>query len=777
MNKHPLADCANCPLKDSVYVPSDGPEGARVVVVSRSPGYHEAMQGKPFIGPSGKVLDHLLKENGYKREDVLATNVVLCETDKPAKEAIKACSLRLETEINAANTILACGSEAAKELSGITSVHNGRGIVHSRENFAGKEQRVVVTFNPAIAIRDDSHYPSLLKDFKLALNPKPIPTLPEVRWTNDPQEARSWFRAIRSSKLTRFAVDLETTSLDFQSDIVCVGVSGTGNRGIVFSQKTLADIWDDLKEFLENSNYEFVWHNGKFDVKNLRHKGIHARVDHDTMLLSMALDERKGVHALEYILMDELGWPDYEPDSVKSFKRTGIVEDEGELYQYNGLDTAGTMQLYEVLAERCRRDGTYSVYESIMVPASEALTTVELTGFVYDVEAAADLNENEVLPRLNELRQKMREIIEEPEYNPNSPKQNAILYYKVWKLEHPLNNKKEDGLDKDIRECILEGRFKCAPQWKRMMVQFTEWLHEFKKLDKQRSTYIEGMIENVNPTTGRIYCHFNIGGTEAGRLSSSNPNLQNITRGKEGLPNIRSLFVASPGRVILSADYSQAELRTAAVVSGDRAFQEIYERGMDLHAEVAREFFGADYTYEQRVIAKNINFGVMYLQGAGSFSQMYNMSYDDAQGVIDAFWTRFPRAKEWTQETIRELLSNGYLTSVFGRKRRFWLVTDENKHHVIREGINAMIQGPAADFTTHSVIELVKEFDPKKAQVLVTVHDSIVSDVDENHVDETAKLMKEVMESRPKELLGWTLPFKADLSIGPNWGTLEDLAA
>lgn len=790
--KHPLAECERCPLYKEPCAPTDGPPGARVAVVSRSPGYREAQEGRPFSGPSGKILDHLLKLNGYDRKDVLATNVVLCQTPDPPKEAIDACRRRLETEINASSTILACGSEAVGLLIGRGALNNHRGFVHERLNYSNKPQRVVATFNPAIALRDDNLYPDLVRDFKRALNPPPAPTLPEVRYTDDPEEAASWIPdLVDGIRGKTVAVDIESAGLGFSSELHCIGFSTSGSKAVVLGKAVVqhpAFFRSYLRMLLQLPDARYLWHNGKWDTKILRWQGIAARVDEDTLLMSYALDERGGgegdtrrqhvgrIHSLDYLLMDRFGWPDYEPESVKKFKRTGQIDEDKlpELYTYNGYDTAGTMQLFKELGATVDSSGMAVPYRARLLRGAKAAQTLEETGFPYDVTKAQLLLDREVKPTLQRYRDNLRGLTGRDDYNPNSAPQNSELVYDTWGVSHGIDRgpAKARSVDESVYTELIAGRFVCNDEGlKDHIIEWAEEFRRYKKLEKQRSTYIEGMIPRV--INGRIYTDFKVHGTSSGRWSSANPNLQNITRGgKDGIPNTRSLFVASPGRVILQVDYSQAELRTIAALSGDNALLEVYTKKEDLHNVAAANFYGPNFTKEQRANAKNMNFGVAYGQSAATFQEKHDIPEPEAEKFIKWWWEQHQGVSAWTKEVRKTILKQGYLETPLGRRRRFHLITKENRNEIFREGINFLPQSIASDLTIDSLCVILDELEVTACTPLVTVHDSIVFDCLPDAVERSSLLIREIMESRAKELIGWTVPFEVDITTGPDWGSV-----
>lgn len=350
--KHPLANCEECPLADRPCAPTFGPDHAPVVFVSRSPGYHEAVAGKPFSGPSGKVLDHLLALNGVKRTDIRTTNVVLCapkDNDVPLT-AIKACLPRLKAETADAELIIAAGAEAVKIFCKGMSIDRARGYTH--ELTTG--QRVVATNNPALVLRDDTTYPNLVKDFRRAFNPMPQPTFPEVKVIEDAKEAKELLHHLRASNSGVIAADIESRGgLTHKAALISIQFAIDRQTAYVIGERQ--GLWADdgflgneLRPFLESQDHRFCWHNGAFDTKVLRHTyGIRARIDEDTMLMSYAVDERPRYHALAYLLMEEFGWPYYEDAEIAKIKKTGIVTDYDKFYRYAGWDVAGTFQLYK----------------------------------------------------------------------------------------------------------------------------------------------------------------------------------------------------------------------------------------------------------------------------------------------------------------------------------------------------------------------------------------------------------------------------------------------
>lgn len=762
---HPKALCEQCPLYGQGHALSHGPEDADVIVISRSPAYGDTKLGKPFSGPSGKLLDHLLRINGGDRKRTFVTNVVLCRSDKPSSDAIAACKPRLEYELEQvkARRVIAAGAEAVEALAPGNTVKGARG-----QRLTTTDGRTLVaTFNPAAALHDDVVYPDLIKDFKRALvDPKEF-NPPNVTIVTEPFHVRGYCERIADKARDGYvAADIESTGLSALSNIVSIGFSPTNTEAIVFGKEVLSnpDSFAHIKWLLERRDLSFIWHNGKFDIKLLRRGGINARVDEDTMLISYLLDERPGVHSLDYMVADVLDWPLYETEAVKKGKKNGFEDFEvwDELYCYNGFDCVGSRRIFEKLAGQLPVQGLERIYRDLLIPASNVFADVESHGVLYDVKKAEELRGREILPRLAELKFKA-EAITGKAINLNSWQQIGAYVYGDQGISDPKVNRKVDfSTDDATRKFLIshEGRIN------QNLREFLECLSEFKKLDKLRSTYVDGLIKRVDPD-GRLRCDFLLHGTETGRTSSRKPNLQNQPRGE----TIRQLYVAPPDHVIMQADYSQCELRTMAMESGDEAMKTIYREGRDFHSETAAFHFGSDFTKENRDTAKNMNFGTGYGQSPFSFAEMYDIPLQTAKQFVDSWHKMFPSYWEWVRNVHSEVLQNGVLTSMFGRKRRFMLITNDNRDHVLKEGVNFKIQSVASDFHLHAAVILHDLLKDVGAHILIIVHDSIVLEVPLQAVDFVRETVRGVMESVPAIKLGWTdIPFKVDIGIGKDWG-------
>lgn len=411
-----------------------------------------------------------------------------------------------------------------------------------------------------------------------------------------------------------------------------------------------------------------------------------------------------------------------------------------------------------------------SCYRQLLIPAQNVLNEVERFGVIYDVDRAEHLRDTEIMPKLEQYAKTCDEVVGQP-INLNSTKQVPAYLYDMAGVRDPRVNKQKRlrSVDKDTREHLLATAKNLAPAVR----AFLENMHEFKTLDKLRGTYIDGLIKRVGPD-GRLHCEFPIFGTETGRLSSRHPNLQNQPRGSF----IRQLYVAPKNRCILSADYSQAEYRTAAHLSGDANLIRVYAEERDLHGESARKLYGDGYTKADRDKAKRVNFGILYEQGAYSLSLQIRMPQKECQALIDTFWQLYPTCREWLTSVQDGAVQQGFVQTPFGRVRRFPLITSDIIKEIQRQAGNTVIQSTASDFNLWALVNVYKTLDLTRCHPVITVHDSIICECDLDYKMEAAAILRSCMEAAAVETLGWDdIVITSEVSAGPDWGHLEDIAA
>jgi len=305
-----------------------------------------------------------------------------------------------------------------------------------------------------------------------------------------------------------------------------------------------------------------------------------------------------------------------------------------------------------------------------------------------------------------------------------------------------------------------------------------EWILEHRELAKLKSTYVDALLEQIHPETGRIHTTYNQVGAVTGRVVSQNPNLQNIPIRTELGRKVRRAFIAPPGRVLLAADYSQIELRILAHLSQDPGLIEAFQRGEDIHRTTASVIFDVkpeEVTPNMRRLAKAVNFGLIYGMSAYGLSQTVGISVSEARNFMDRYFGRFPKVKEYLDETLRQAYEYGYVTTVLGRRRYFPellnpAVNVHVRNRAEREAVNAPIQGSAADILKLAMLRVdafLREHAPDTLMIL-QVHDELVFEMPQSRVSELAPLIKAMMEN----VYSLIVPLVVDVQIGPNWADL-----
>jgi DNA polymerase-1 len=525
--------------------------------------------------------------------------------------------------------------------------------------------------------------------------------------------------------------------------MLCVGIGYAPGRVVVIGETACSDplVGEQLGRVLTVKNV--ICHNGKFDLAGLRRYTTGARLYGDTMLASYVMDERRGVHGLKYLAKEHFGTPDWDVE-MKAWTQGGSYANAPRelLYRYNAVDCAVTYDLWEMYDKQMAEEGLRDLHD-FLCRASDALQQSEVEGIGVDLEQIPLVAE-ESESKLEELRTRLAEIAGHP-INPNSPKQ-VEQYFANKGIKVPTTNKEM------LKALIDRGH----------EVEFSTALLAFREEAKFYGTYVKGIRQRVH--RGRVYPTFLLHGTVSGRLSCRNPNMQNIPRGSKA----RRLFVPQPGNVFVQGDYAQAELRVIATLAQDEYLREVFAEGRDLHGEVAERFYGPGWTKEQRVRAKAVVFGLSYGREAPSLAAEFKIPVAEAQRYLDTFFAAIPSTVVWRKEMQQRVLDGEDLVTPFGRRRRFWLITRDNKKDIMKECLSFMPQSIASDICLSSLIRLRN----MGFSVRIPVHDSILVECAEEDAQDVAHAMKEVMEQTAIDTFTDYVPFPVDVAIGPTWGDL-----
>jgi len=758
--------CHDCPVRGK-KVGSRGNPKAGLVYVGESPGVEELRDGEPFIGPSGKLL--WVSTPGGDSPEILTTNAMCCRIpgkadENPRLKALKhkasiTCSGRLLDEIKAhpRRVIVALGNYALWALTGNYNfkISQVRGkIIPSQYATIG----IIPVMHPAALLRGTGNLRQFRRDIAyahhLANGGAPYqPIEPRYEVFGTPQAVAKAVKDLINQPL--ISCDVETTGFNSRTDkIIDLGLAYNPEFVYLFP----AEVIPHLQRLFALSRSRWLYHNGKFDVQFLRKAGLKARVDEDTLLLSYALDEQKGVHDLETIAGDLFDAPDYK-HLVRPYLgkgRTYADIPKGVLYKYRlAPDVSYTLQAFRQLREQVRADvHLEKLYTKTLIPASDLLSYVETHG-LYVNQDQVNTNQEVFEGRLAELLTQIKAIGGE-NFNPNSTYDVAELLFDKMRLPR----KRGRSTDKKVLAKLPQK-------------PIIKLIQEHRKVAKALSTYVYA-IRDASAHDGRVHATYLIHGTRTGRLSSNEPNLQNIPRAKEQ----RSMFMAPPGKVLMEVDLNQAELRSLAALSNDAFLCSVYNdpAGVSIHDRVAIKFWGANFTPEDKMKAKNVNFGIVYGITSTGLVEQIGGSKQEAQGFIDMWFDNAPEAHTFIKKCRSAPVRGVTLITAFGRKKRHMIVTRENLHELQNEASNFPHQSIASDITLHAAIRVRRRLIKLNAHIVNLIHDSMLIEMPNNPyvIAAVGKTVITEMQQVPRDWGITRVPFKAEAKVGTRWGYLTD---
>jgi DNA polymerase-1 len=585
------------------------------------------------------------------------------------------------------------------------------------------------------------------------------------------------------------AVDTETTSLDAMQAGLC-GVSlavapneacyvplghkkngggeGLFDAGLEENQIAEGDALRLLKPLLEDASVLKVAQNMKYDWLVFAQRGIDIEGYDDTMLISYVLDAGKGSHG-----MDELAkrWLDHDTIHFHHVAGSGKAQVSFDCVpidkatEYSAEDADVTLRLWHALKPRLAAERVASVYATLERQMPTVLARMERRGISIDRQVLSRLS-GEFAQKQGALEDEIKTLAGEP-LNPGSPKQIGDILF--GKMNLPGGTKTKTGQwSTGARE--LEDLADAGHELPRKIL-------DWRQVSKLRSTYTEALPTYVNPATHRVHTSYALASTSTGRLSSSDPNLQNIPIRTEEGRKIRRAFIAAPGMKLVSADYSQIELRLLSEVAEVPALRQAFQDGVDIHAMTASEMFGVpakDMPADVRRRAKAINFGIIY--GISSFGLAAQLGIDksEAGAYIKKYFERFPGIRDYMDETRDFCRANGYVLTLFGRKCHYPEIKNSNpsiRAFNERAAINARLQGSAADIIRRAMLRMEGELAAAKlsAQMLLQVHDELIFEVPEAEVADTIGIVKDVMEGAPHPAVALRVPLQVDARAADNW--------
>lgn len=592
-----------------------------------------------------------------------------------------------------------------------------------------------------------------------------------------------WITLIRDRGYV--AVDTETTSLDeMRAELVgislCVEAGSAcyiplghkagaaddlfGSDALAEGQLPMADVLAALKPLLEDDSILKIGQNMKYDAKIFARHGIEVAPIDDTMLMSYALNAGLHGHGMDALSERYLG---HEPIPIKSLLgggKSAITFDRvpiDEAVTYAAEDADITLRLWQLFRPQLHRAQVTTVYETLERPLVPVLARMEMAGVKVDRDTLSRMS-NAFAQKMAGLEAEIHELAGET-FNVGSPKQLGEILFDKMGLDGGKKGKTGAyATGADVLEDLatmhdLPGR-----------------VLDWRQLSKLKSTYTDALQDHINPETGRVHTSYMQTGANTGRLSSTDPNLQNIpVRSEEGR-RIREAFVAPEGRVLVSLDYSQIELRILAHIAGIDALKLAFREGQDIHAMTASEMFDVpmdQMTPDIRRRAKAINFGVIY--GISGFGLARNLRIPraEAQGFIDRYFERFPGIRAYMDATKAFARDHGYVQTLFGRKIHTPDINAKGPTagFAQRAAINAPIQGTAADIIRRAMIRMPDAIKGQPATMLLQVHDELIFEVDEGAADRLIDTARDVMQSACEPVLTLDVPLTVDGGKGKNW--------
>jgi len=711
-----------------------------VLWVGQAPGKVEVVTGIPFTGGAGKTQYSLMKSAGLTKSDFAWTNIVQCKppddgkgNDRaPTPQEIKCCIRHLYEEIwdIKPQLIVALGGPAMQVLTGQEGIMRQRGSFHPLKPEFEFECEVLCLLHPAFVMRQRQWFPIAISDLKLVHDffLGNIQKEREYEFLLDPTEAE-----IQSyiSKGGVHTVDIETTSLDpFEADLLGLSLSNSVDDAMAVYFISGDSRLEGIKKFLENSNIPKSFQNGSFDCKVLlQQAGIDVQgICYDTRLAEQLLnsDMPKDLDHLRAVYTKIKA---YKP-TKKEFKQMGSWPKE-KLLEYNCWDSVCTYQVMEA-QKRLLSAQEKELLETLLVPLIKPINSMELKGVKVDVDTLAALYA-EHIPQSEILLNQIQQVAP---INPNSPQQ-LREYFRTndaqkLTLEHLI---KKGHPESDLIDKILR----------------------YKDLTKGAGTFLKGVYDRLKD--GRIHTQYNIEGTGTGRLSSENPNLQNVPK------PYRAIYIPDdPASVFISGDYSQLELWVVALLGPCQELYDALMAGTDVHKTVEDAidpYLPEGLKDRRRLIAKMLVFGTLYGMSPQTVARLQKVSVETARSWQELLFGKYPGLYKYTEDRKADAHQKGFVTTPWGRKRYV---------QTVPQALNAPVQSSASDVTLSSINDAYYNYN---LDLRLQVHDEIVIHSTLKDYEEQAILLKESMERPIKQMFNHR--FKAKIAVGYDWYNLQEV--
>lgn len=559
-------------------------------------------------------------------------------------------------------------------------------------------------------------------------------------------------------------VDTETETLDYLKARM-IGISFSIQEGeayyISFNPKGSISKEEFIKEFrdiIESEEIKKIGQNIKYDYHVLRNEGLEMKnIYFDTMIAAHLIEPDSKVYNMDDLAEKYLNYKTIKYNDIVKKGETLLSVGIENVKDYSCEDADITLRLYNILKEKLKEDGVEKVFYDIEMKLLPILAEIEREGLLVDKNVFDSLK-TELIKQINEITKKIYQEAGQ-EFNINSPKQLSEILYKNLNISTKGIKKRSTGFATDERNLKKLKEYKIV-----------SLILEYRSLNKYLNTYVIPLTEYIREN--RIHTNFSQVGTATGRLSSSSPNLQNIPIKDEIGRKIRKAFISSKDRVLISADYSQIELRLMASFSKDKILMSFFEKDIDVHKATASLIFNMDnkeISDEQRRIAKTINFGIIYGMGQYKLADELEISPNEAKTFIDTYFNIFKGVKEYIERIKEEALKKGYVETIMGRKRFLNRIKDIRKDEMERIAVNSIIQGSNADIIKVVMIELKDKLKKFNSKILLQIHDELLFEVIEKEKEIVTNIIKDSMEN----IVKIDVPLKVNIAIGQNWGDLK----
>jgi len=592
----------------------------------------------------------------------------------------------------------------------------------------------------------------------------------------DEQSFEKWLKALSSAQIIAF--DTETTSLNYmQAELVGVSFSVEAGKAAYVpvshqypgapQQLSREYVLEKLKPLLQDASLKKVGQNLKYDMSILARYGIELKgIAFDTMLESYVLDSTGSRHNMDALAEKYLNHKTIHFEDIAGKGKKQLTFDQIDLQQagpYAAEDADITLQLHQVLWPRLEPEAKLAgLLQDMEVPLLSVLSRIERNGVRID-RGMLKQQGNELGKRLHELEQQAYSIAGR-EFNMGSPKQIGQIFFE--ELELPVIAKTPKGAPSTAEHVLQE----LADQGH----ELPGIILEHRGLSKLKSTYVDALPKMVDPQTGRVHTSYHQAVAATGRLSSSDPNLQNIPVRTEEGRRIRKAFIPADGHIMVAADYSQIELRIMAHLSADPGLLKAFSEGLDVHAATAAEVFGVDsieaVTPDQRRSAKAVNFGLIYGMSAFGLAKQLDIGRAEAQGYVDLYFDRYPGVKEFMDKTRETAHEKGYVETLFGRRLYLPEINSRNgmrRQAAERTAINAPMQGTAADIIKRAMLAVdgwIQAREPH-LKMLMQVHDELVFEIHQDELQSSIETIRQQMQSAAE----LSVPLIVDVGSGANW--------